>query len=334
MSGKSPKVYVGIVTYNSAALMRACIDAVMRQTYAPITVVVLDNNSKDLVEKVIKQYNKKVIFIQSTRNLGFGGGHNKIISSIPLRASDYYLALNPDALLDSHCVKILVGEATKRGADWATGKLYRDMGSLVLYSVGHAMCRDGYTFNIGYGHKDKGQYDQTREVFGAPGAAALYKGSMVRAISESGCFFDPSLFMYHEDVDVDWRARLKGLRCWFIPGAKVLHNGGSFPSYLEAEVLVNRFVSIIKNAFLIDLVFYNIPNILIHIMFRLIVTPKIGVQIIVQLSRKLWPALLHRTRPVVTRDEIFDWFAHTPNEQAGVPITITQRLSMFVRRGF
>ncbi|MBP9814106.1 glycosyltransferase family 2 protein [Candidatus Woesebacteria bacterium] len=328
------RVYIGIVTYNSAELISICIDAIFRQSYEPITVVIMDNDSTDNIERIVKRYGKKVTFIRSAQNLGFGGGHNKIIRSMRLRGDDYYLALNPDAILDPDSIKKLVYGARKHNADWATGKLYKDSRTHTLYSVGHALRRDGYAFNIGHDVRDNGQYNKSREVFGAAGAAALYKGSMVQSVSNSGNFFDPSIFMYYEDVDVDWRARLLGLRCWFIAGAVVYHRGGSFPAHLEAGVLVNRFLSVIKNAFWMDLVFYNGPSIFIHIITRFILTPKVGMQIVSQFYRKAWDGLFHRSKSRASRRDLLVWFARASQEGSGMPMTIVQRASAFFHRNF
>lgn len=325
-------VYIGIVTYNSALLMRKCIDAALKQRYAPITIVVLDNNSHDKIDRVLARYGDKIRFIKSTKNLGFGGGHNKIIQSVHIGKRDYYMALNPDAILDLDCISKLVEGAGRHNADWATGKLYRDYNIRVLYSVGHAIHRDGYAFNIGYGHQDTGQYSDEREVFGAAGAAALYKGSMIQAVSVSGNFFDPALFMYYEDVDVDWRARLLGLHCWFMPEARIYHKGGVFPEHLEGEVLVNRFLSIIKNAFFLDLFTYNLPVMTIHVAVRLVVTPFIGAQIVLGVLRGLPQVLLYRSHSRATRSEMLRWFMSAKREISYVPLSVWQRVCSFVNR--
>ncbi len=330
----SPKVYVGIVTYNSASFIHKCIHAVLRQSHKNITVIILDNNSVDDIDQIIKRYDSKIIFIKNAHNIGFGGGHNKIIRSVKLQRDEYYLALNPDAILDPDCIKKLVEGARRHNADWATGKLYKDIGTHTLYSVGHAMNRDGYAFNIGYGNRDSGKYNIAREVFGAAGAAALYKGSMVQAVSVSGNFFDPALFMYYEDVDVDWRATLLGLHCWYVPNATVYHPGGTFPAHLEADVLANRFLSIIKNAFWKDLVFYNFPVICVHVIARLIFSPKVGIRIVMRLLKDTSGALRRRTKAVIAR-QIVQWlFTNASQEISNSPTTLAQRMRAFVGRIF
>src|SRR5207237_10299092 len=64
---------------------------------------------------------------------------------------------------------------------------------------------------------DHGQFDKTEYVFGATGAAALYRRRMVDEISVDGEFFDESFFSFREDADLAWRAQLLGWRCLYVP---------------------------------------------------------------------------------------------------------------------
>lgn len=327
-----PIVYVGVVTYNSEKLISACVASLLKQRAVKLRIIVFDNNSRDHVARVVSRFGATVVFVRSNVNLGFGGGHNAILRSVPLRDVDYYMALNPDALPEPDCIVALVGASQRHKAAWTTGKLYKDKRRKIIYSVGHALCRDGYAFNIGHGLIDRGQYNKPREVFGAPGAAALYRGSMVRKLSVNGDFFDPKLFMYYEDVDVDWRARLHGLHCWYEPSAVIRHPGGDFPRQLEAEVLANRFLSTYKNALIGDLIFYNVPRIAIHIVLRTIVTPIIGAQIFRKFFLVSSRMLMARTPVRTTKHEIHRWFKSASREESQQPTTLIGRLQSFHRR--
>lgn len=332
MKTSLPRVYVGIVSYNSARLLPRCLMSLKRQCDANVYVVVLDNNSTDNVSGVMSRYQNDAVFIRSGKNLGFGGGHNAILRSLRLRDNDYYMALNPDALPEPDCIANLVKSMNRHGADWATGKLYKDTAGKILYSAGHALFRDGYAFNIGYGIVDSGQYDSPREVFGASGAAALYRGSMIRTVSQDGNFFDPRLFMYYEDIDVDWRAQLAGLHCWYEPSAVVRHPGGEFPRSLEAEVLANRFLSVWKNAFFIDLILYNVPVMVFHVLARLMITPLIGIAVTYKLLRRCPGVLLSRISASVSRRRMTYWFAAALVETSLQSVGYGGRLRKFFRR--
>jgi GT2 family glycosyltransferase len=80
--------------------------------------------------------------------------------------------------------------------------------------------------------RDAGQFDDEVEVFGACGAACAYRRRMLDEIGT----FDERFFMYCEDVDLAFRAQLRGFRCIYAPRAVVRHRlsatgGGVLASY-------------------------------------------------------------------------------------------------------
>jgi N-acetylglucosaminyl-diphospho-decaprenol L-rhamnosyltransferase len=78
---------------------------------------------------------------------------------------------------------------------------------------------NGYGEDRGFRNPDKGQFDEPAEVFGGCGAGVLLR----RAMLEDVGLFDESLFMYYEDLDLAWRARLRGWRFVYEPMAEVRH---------------------------------------------------------------------------------------------------------------
>jgi len=324
MSRLTSTVYVGIVTYNSAHLIEACLNALLKQAYPKVRIVVFDNNSSDDIGKRVQKY-PRVRFIQSAQNVGYGRGHNSIISTIPFKRNDYYLTLNPDARLTPTYISRLVTRCRRQKAGWAVGKLYKDIKQTILYSAGHAMFRDGYAFNIGYGMKDTEQYAFARKIFGAPGAAALYSYQLIRDISAGNNFFDPVFFLYYEDIDVDWRANLMGYTCWFEPLATAVHPGGVAPRRLIGDILCNRFIMVIKNAFFMDLLFYNFPIIFFHLVVRLIITPRVGWYMIRQVLKQTKGALHLRKAATISRADMHRWYRDAANEVSKQPRNIVSR---------
>ena len=55
---------------------------------------------------------------------------------------------------------------------------------------------------------DHGQFDRAQYVFGATGAAAMFRRSFVEAVSVDGEFFDEDFFSYREDADLAGTRRL------------------------------------------------------------------------------------------------------------------------------
>ena len=74
--------------------------------------------------------------------------------------------------------------------------------------------------------EDEGQYDDSREVFWATGAAALIRRS---ALEEVG-YLDESFFMHMEEIDLCWRLKRSGYAVRVAPESTVYHvGGGSLP---------------------------------------------------------------------------------------------------------
>lgn len=323
-------VYVGIVSFNTLSDLPDCIAAVKRQSHKDIRIIVFDNNSSDgSIAWLRKQ--RGITLMENSENIGFGRAHNAIINSVRLGRNDYYLALNPDVRLGRRYVSELIAICRTKKADWATGKLYKDAARKVLYSVGHGLLRDGYAVNIGYDMPDAAYWNQAREVFGAPGASPLYSAKLMKTVSDRGNFFDPHMFMYYEDVDVDWRARLFGFRCWYNPRAVAYHPGGGFRKALEIEALANRYRSVMKNASVFDLLTYNLPHILLHILFRIIVSPSKGLRLAEKLIAA-FPVVFRRSRRVITGSAIRQWFLWSTRQPTGQPTTVRSRLESFCMR--
>jgi GT2 family glycosyltransferase len=94
---------------------------------------------------------------------------------------------------------------------------------------------------------DQGQYNQIEEVFAGCGASLLLKRDMLQDVG----LFDDDFFMYYEDTDLSWRARLRNWKVIYAPDAIVrhIHVGSSkewspFFSYLVDR---NRLAMVFKN---------------------------------------------------------------------------------------
>jgi len=75
----------------------------------------------------------------------------------------------------------------------------------------------------GKGEKDIHQYDQVDEIFHAKGAALVVKQTVLNEVG----LFDPLFYYNYEDVDLCWRARLRGYKVVFVPNAIVYHHRSS-----------------------------------------------------------------------------------------------------------
>ncbi|MDZ4766504.1 MAG: glycosyltransferase family 2 protein [Chloroflexota bacterium] len=282
-------VTIGIVTYNSAADLPSCLAALRAQTYTPIHLRIVDNASSDGTRVWLAAHAPDIELIANTENVGFGRAHNQLIRDVPPDGA--YLCLNPDVELAPDYLARLVAALNDgnldSGVGSAVGKLLSktDDGTRtnLIYSAGHAITRTGYTFNIGHGMADAPAFNQARAVFGASGAAALYSGRMV---AQTGGF-DPDIFLYAEDTDLDWRARRRGWACFYVPAAVAYHRGSSSNTPYNHFVIGNRYLSAIKNADPLTLWTGVLPMLLAHLAARLLLTPRFGLKLIAHIVPRL-----------------------------------------------
>ncbi len=241
-----------IVTYNSERQVGRCLDALAAQTHPPIQVLLWDNASADRSVAVVEARGLRVE--RSPANVGFARAANELIRRA---ATPYVLLLNPDVYLRPDYVARLVAAAdADPSIGSVTGKLVRPAGSAtgaVLDSTGHVLCRNRVPVNRGSGEVDRGQYDAAGEVFGVCAAAALYRHAMLEDVRVGGDYFEAAFFAYLEDVDLDWRARLRGWRAHYVPGAVAEHERGHqgdrrrHAVHVARHSLQNRYLMILRN---------------------------------------------------------------------------------------
>lgn len=213
----SSRVTVSLVTYNSAQVIAGCLKAIPPET----TVMILDNNSSDNTVAVAKEARPSVIITKTRKNLGFGRAHNYNLRRVK---TEFGLVLNPDAYLMPGCFDRMLKTAdTYPDAAIIGAQHYDQDGVTPEVSIGN----DPYCyirlerarFNAVHAKKFP---DATCCVEYIIGAVMLLR---VSAMQVSG-FFDPKIFMYHEDAEICARARMAGFSVLLEPLAKAIHLSG------------------------------------------------------------------------------------------------------------
>jgi GT2 family glycosyltransferase len=118
----------------------------------------------------------------------------------------------------------------------------------VVNSAGGGLFNGFQGGDIGFRELDVGQFESRAEVFSFCGGAVLLRSEF---LSEVG-LFDPSYFLYYEDLDLSWRGRLAGWRILYEPRAVAWHehaySSKEGSAFFRFWVDRNRRLTLIKNA--------------------------------------------------------------------------------------
>lgn len=224
MNGEIRAVSVIIPNWNGLKFLATCLDSLRRQSTRDFQTVLVDNGSTDGSVEFIRERYPEVRLLALDRNHGFSEAIN---AGIRQSSSPYVALLNNDTEADpnwlENCLQTLehrldIGYVACQMLDfYCRGR---------LDSAGDTMTRTGLPLKRGMDQPARGEFLVSREVMGASAGAAFFRREVLDRIG----LLDPGYFMYLEDVDWCLRAALQGIRCLYVPEAKVYHvEGGSDP---------------------------------------------------------------------------------------------------------
>ena len=107
-----------IVTYNRKELLKECIEALLKQDYKDLDILIVDNNSTDNTYSYIKHFidNKKVFYKNTLENLGGAGGFNYGIREAIKMNYDYIWIMDDDTIVKKDTLtKLLEADSKLNG---------------------------------------------------------------------------------------------------------------------------------------------------------------------------------------------------------------------------
>ena len=214
------KVSVVIPNYNGLMYYRGCLAAMRRQTRPADRLIVVDNGSTDGSAEEVARLFPEAELIRFPENTGFCGAVNAGIRAS--KDMDYVILLNNDTVAHPRFVEELLLAISGRRVFSAQAKMLQMQDPERIDDAGDYYCAFGWAFADGKG-RPAGEYRKSRELFACCAGAAIYD---CRLLEEVG-LFDEEHFAYLEDIDIGWRARIRGYRNISAPRAKVLHAGSA-----------------------------------------------------------------------------------------------------------
>lgn len=216
----NPEVSVIVVTWNGREFIDACLAGVAAQQGVTAEIIVVDNGSTDGTVAHLQQHYPWVRIVALDDNRGFAGGNN---AGVRVARGRYVALLNNDAVPEPDWLqRLLRGIEESAGYALAASRIVYMHDPAVIDSAGDGLLRWGGAFKRHHGGPAQAA-GESREVFGVCGAACL----MPKAVFDELGGFDEDFFASHEDVDLSYRARLRGYRCRYVADAVVRHHGSA-----------------------------------------------------------------------------------------------------------
>ncbi len=221
-------VRVVVVTYFSGDALAEFLDSLATATTAPYDVVVADNMSTDGAPEAAAA-GPHVRLVKTGGNLGYGRAANAGAGGAD---APWLVVANPDIVWEPGALDVLLEAAgrwpragalgpairTPDGALYPSARAFPSLGR----GIGHAVFGwvwPGNPWTRAY-RRETGRPEE--------GAAGWLSGSCLlvrRAAFEAVGGFDPSYFMYAEDIDLCHRLADAGWERVYVPSAVVLHVG-------------------------------------------------------------------------------------------------------------
>ena len=296
-----PRVTVIIPNYNGKKYIDDCLRSLKKQTFWDFDVIVVDNGSTDGSMEFIRDKwcaenpnvgsiagtagnsagsaadksvnggvgtnlsHFKVELITLPENTGFA---NAVNVGIEATASEYVFLLNNDAFCDEAAIEKLVHVMDKKKKLFsAQAKMLQTKEPHNIDDCGDLYCALGWAFTSGK-DADNRRFSRRESITSACAGAAIYR----REYFDEVGLFDKEHFCYLEDVDLGYRARLKGYANVMEPTAIVYHAGsatsGSRYNAFKVELTAaNNLFLIYKNMPGLQ-IFINLPLIIIGILVK------------------------------------------------------------------
>ena len=312
------KIAIIIIVFNGSKWIKKCLASVFESEYKNYDVIIIDNASTDNSAQIVEKEFPQVQLIYLNKNIGFGKGNNIGIRKAMEAGCDAVVLLNPDTEVQADWLDELVKASNPNDVGIAQAMLLLGESRALTNNVGNAMHYLGFGFVKHYKERvDKWYHKEPFEIGYASGAAMLIKREVLVVIAsecthergnpvtsaqsdEHGIasventlprndmeYFDAKLFMYNDDQDFCWRARLAGYKIIIAPKAIVYHyyefSRNKLKFYWNER---NRWILLLQN-YSARTLFLIFP-ILVIIEFMMFVYSLIGGWFMLKLKSYFW----------------------------------------------
>ena len=250
----SLKLSIVIVNYNVKHFLEQCLKSVYQAIQnIEAEIFVVDNNSVDGSQEIVRSSFPEVNLISNAKNTGFSKANNQAIKK---SIGEYILLLNPDTIVPENCFDNIIKFAdqtpdlggcgvpmfdgqgnylpeSKRGLPTPEVAFYKMVGLNKLFPKSKKFGK----YHLGYLPAN-----QNHEVEILAGAFMLIRKEVLDKIG----LLDETFFMYGEDIDLSYRITKAGWKNYYFAGSRIIHYKGE-----STKKLSTNYVKIFYKAMVI-----------------------------------------------------------------------------------
>lgn len=238
----APRVRVVAVTYSPGETLAEFLGSLTSATREPVEVVLADNGSVDGAPEAAAAADPgRVTLLPTGGNLGYGRAANAGAAGAQ---AEFVVVANPDLVWTPGSLDALLDAAQRWPRAGALGPLIRTPDGALYPSarafpslgrgVGHALLGWWWPRNPWTASYRRERGEPSEEPTGwLSGSCLLLRREAFEAVDG----FDPSYFMYFEDLDLCERLARAGWQSVYVPSALVTHIGGHATSRVSDRML-------------------------------------------------------------------------------------------------
>ncbi len=195
-----------MVTHNGSLSIKECLNSIKGLKGPPPEVIVVDNASKDDTVEQVKVTFPTAHTMCLPTNSGYGAGCN---TGARVAKGEILVFLNQDVSLTSTFLDSIVPRMLNDPGIGLCGGRVLSWDGTWLASAGQLFDRwTGYGLDYGFGSSDMNLRRPGDQVFSPNGAAFAVRQDV---FSQLGGFYE-NFFLYFEETDLAWRARIAGFK--------------------------------------------------------------------------------------------------------------------------
>jgi len=208
-----------VLNWNGERLLGDSLPSLSHQSYLYREIILVDNGSTDSSVSFVRGNFPEIKIIQLADNKGFAGGNAE---GLKIAEGQFIALINNDTRVDEKWLENLLRPMLQNPKVGICGSKILLNGTERIDSAGGGLTTAAVGFSRELG-REGALFDKSELVFGACGAAVLYRRRMLDDIG----FLDEDFFLYDEDTDLSFRAQLAGWTCAYVPSAIAYHKGNA-----------------------------------------------------------------------------------------------------------